>query len=130
MIVDSDLGSLWTKELEQLSQVHLGTALCIKWYDPCHELTLSLRRKANPMSQGHPLREPRQEFIGRLGRIKISVDPGNLRFECAPTGSEKYLLEHGEQLAQILRRVVYPRQVAQQGSRGLRSHFPTPLSGW
>src|SRR5262245_17923585 len=127
MIVDSDLGSLWTKELEQLSQVHLGTALCIKGYDPCHELTLSLRRKANPMSQGHPLREPRQEFIGRLGRIKISVDPGNLRFECAPpAGPKKYFLKYREQLAQVFRRVVDPRQVAQQGSRGIRSHFPTP----
>src|SRR5262249_40573078 len=130
MILDSDLGALRTKELEQLSQVHLGTALRIRRHYPCHELTLSLRRKANPMSQGHPLREPRQEFVGRLGRIKISVDPGNLRFECAPAGPKKYFLKYREQLAQVFRRVVYPRQVAQQGSRGIRSHFPTPLSGW
>src|SRR5262245_61732166 len=103
MIVDSDLGALSTKKLEYLSQVHLGTALCIKRYDPCHELTLSFRRQANPMSQSDPLREPRQEFIGRLGGIKISVDPSNLRFECAPAGPKKYFLEHREQLAQVLR---------------------------
>src|SRR5215475_9004166 len=126
MIFDLDRGTVWAKEFEEFSEIGLGTALCIKRYNHCHEIALPFRRYANPMSECDPLREPRQEFIGRLGCVKISVDPSNLRFERAPTGSEKYFLEHGEQLAQILRRVVYPRQVAQQGSRGIRSHFPTP----